>query len=178
MPVLADWIKKLSSLFVRVANSLQSPFLLVVRLYWGWQFVQTGWGKLNNLPHVIQFFTSLGIPFPAVNAYFVSGLEFVGGILLAVGLAGRLIALPLMIDMIVAYLTADREAFTSFFSDPGKFANASPFTFLMASLIVLIFGSGLFSLDALIERLWPSLFSSSSASSSPTRAQGKDTVAR
>ena len=71
-------------------------------------------------------------------------LELVGGILLALGLGGRLIALPLTIDMIVAYITADREALTSIFSDPGKFYNAAPFTFLMASLIVLIFGSGTF----------------------------------
>jgi putative oxidoreductase len=127
---------------------------LFVRLYWGWQMAQVGWGKLHNLPHVIEFFTSLGIPAPAANAYFVSVLEFVGGILLALGLGGRLIALPLAIDMMVAYVTADREALTLIFSDPGKFYNADPFTFLMASLIVLILGSGRFSLDWLIERLW------------------------
>ncbi len=147
-------LQKLYSLFVAGANSLQSPFLLAVRLYWGWQFFQTGWGKFHRLPQVIQFFTSLGIPMPAFNAYFVSGLELVGGILLAIGLGGRVIALPLAFDMLIAYVTADREALGSIFSDPGKFYNADPFTFLMASLIVLIFGSGLFSVDALIARMW------------------------
>jgi putative oxidoreductase len=145
---------KAYSLYARSASSLQSLFLLAVRLYWGWQFVQTGWGKVHNLPHVIQFFTSLGIPAPAANAYFVSLLELVGGILLALGLGGRLIALPLTIDMLMAYITADRPALMSVFSDPGKFYNADPFTFLMASLIVLIFGCGYFSLDYLIERFW------------------------
>ena len=147
-------LQKLYATYVNGANSLQSLFLLAVRLYWGWQFFQSGWGKFHRLPQVVQFFTSLGIPMPAANAYFVSGLEVVGGILLAIGLGGRLIALPLAFDMVIAYVTADREALGSIFSDPGKFYNADPFTFLMASLIVLVFGSGLFSVDALIARMW------------------------
>ena len=154
MTTSTSGLQKAYAVFEGGANSLQSLFLLIVRLYWGWQFCQTGWGKLHNLPHVIEFFTSLGIPAPTLNAYFVSGLEFVGGILLALGLAGRLIALPLTFDMIVAYVTADRAALLSFFSKPEDFSAAAPFTFLMASLIVLIFGSGRFSLDYLIERNW------------------------
>ena len=78
--------------FTCAAGSLKSPLLFAVRLYWGWQFFQTGWGKLHNMPHVIEFFTSLGIPAPVFNAYFVSGLECFGGILLALGLGSRLIA--------------------------------------------------------------------------------------
>ena len=154
MTIHAYKLQRAYSLFEDSANSLQSLFLLFVRLYWGWQFCQTGWGKLHNLPHVIEFFTSLGIPAPALNAYFVSGLEFVGGIMLILGLGGRLIALPLTIDMIVAYVTADRAALLSFFSKPEDFYAAAPFTFLMASLIVLIFGSGRFSVDYLIGRYW------------------------
>jgi len=155
MTTSANKLQWAYSLFEDGANSLQSLFLLIVRLYWGWQFCQTGWGKLHNLPHVVEFFTSLGIPAPALNAYFVSGLEFAGGILLALGLGGRLIALPLTFDMIVAYVTADRAALLSFFSKPEDFSAAAPFTFLMASLIILIFGSGRFSLDYLIDRYWP-----------------------
>ncbi len=147
-------LQKLYGLFVKAANSLQSPFLLAVRLYWGWQFFQTGWGKFHRLPQVVQFFASLGVPMPAFNAYFVSGLELVGGILLAIGLGGRIIALPLAFDMVIAYVTADRDALRAFFSDPGTFYNAAPFTFLLASLIVLIFGSGLFSVDAILARVW------------------------
>ena len=155
MTTSANKLQWAYSLFEDGANSLQSLFLLIVRLYWGWQFCQTGWGKLHNMPHVVEFFTSLGIPAPALNAYFVSGLEFAGGILLALGLGGRLIALPLTFDMIVAYVTADRAALLSFFSKPEDFSAAAPFTFLMASLIILIFGSGRFSLDYLIDRYWP-----------------------
>src|SRR6266481_4043786 len=92
---------------LKAANSLQSPFLLAVRLYWGWQFWQAGWGKLSNIPKTVDFFTSLGIPAPAFHAHLVGLLEAGGGILLILGLASRLITVPLTINMIVAYLTAD-----------------------------------------------------------------------
>jgi putative oxidoreductase len=89
-------------LLIRAASGLQSPFLLAIRLYWGWQFMQTGRGKLSDIHKVVGFFTQLGIPAPALNAWFVSGLEFAGGLVLIVGLGSRLVALPLVIDMIVA----------------------------------------------------------------------------
>jgi putative oxidoreductase len=134
--------------FVFLSTKLQSPFLLFVRLYWGWQFAQSGWGKLHHLDKITDFFTSLNIPAPGINAHFVSGLEFLGGILLIVGVASRLTGLLLTLNMLVAYWTADREALFSIFSDPGKFYVADPYTFLFASLLVLIFGAGLFSVDA------------------------------
>jgi putative oxidoreductase len=145
-------LKQLYSRFSALASHLQSPFLLAVRLYWGWQFAQTGWGKLHNLEKITGFFASLNIPFPSINAPFVAGLEFVGGVLLILGLGSRLVALLLAGNMLVAYWTADHEALTSIFSDPGKFYVADPYTFLFASLMVLIFGAGFLSLDAMIER--------------------------
>src|SRR5271154_1066836 len=109
-------IQKLYALFVRVASSLQSPFLLIIRLYWGWQISQNGWGKLHNLSRVSDFFSSLGIPAPGPTATFVATFEFVGGILLAIGLLSRIMALGLVIDMLTAYVTADRAALGSVFS--------------------------------------------------------------
>ncbi len=143
-------IEKYYDLLTRASSSLRSPFMLAIRLYWGWQFMQTGWGKLTDIGKVIYFFTELGIPAPALNAYFVSGLEFGGGLLLLLGLGSRLIALPLAIDMIVAYILADREALFSIISNPDKFTAAAPYTFLVASLLVLIFGPGKLSLDRLL----------------------------
>jgi len=140
------------ALFLKAANSLQAPLLLAIRLYWGWQFCQTGYGKLTNLPHVVEYFTSLGIPAPTFNAYFNGVLETGGGILLALGLGSRLIALPLVADMLGAYIIADREALGSIFSDPGKFYGADPYTFLFASLLILVFGPGWLSVDTLIAR--------------------------
>lgn len=145
-------LQKSYEMFLRAASSLESPFLLIVRLYWGWQFMQTGWGKLGDPARVANYFASLGIPAPVWNAYFISGLEFVGGILLALGLGSRLIAFLLAADMAVAYWVGDHAALLSFFSDPDKFAAAAPFTFLVASLIILIFGPGKLALDTLLAK--------------------------
>jgi putative oxidoreductase len=126
--------------------ALQSPFLLLVRLYWGWQFAQSGWGRLHN-SNAAQFFASLGLPAPGLTVFLISLLEFVGGLLLIAGLGTRLMGLLLAGDMIGAYVLADRDAFRSILADPGKFYTADPYTFLFASLLVLIFGAGRFSLD-------------------------------
>jgi putative oxidoreductase len=139
--------------FEAVDFLLQTPFLLAVRLYWGWQLIQSGWGKLHHLQNVTQFFASLNLPMPSQMAVFISCVEFFGGIFLAIGLLSRLTALVLTVNMIMAYVTADREALRSIFSDPDKFYAAAPYTFLIASLIILIFGPGKVCLDALLDRL-------------------------
>lgn len=138
--------------FFTLISYLQSPFLLFVRLYWGWQLTQSGWGKLHHLSNVTEFFTSLGLPMPAQTALAISCLEFFGGIALAIGLLSRLNAFILTINLIVAYITADREALFSIFSDPDKFYAAAPYTFLVATILILLFGPGKFALDALLER--------------------------
>jgi putative oxidoreductase len=143
-------VEKHYRLLVRVSSSLQSPFLLAARLYWGWQFMQTGWGKFTDIGKVANFFITLGIPAPALSAYFISTLEFGGGLLLILGLSSRLMAVTLAIDMLVAYVAADREALFSIISNPDKFTGAAPYNFLMASLLVLIFGPGKASMDALL----------------------------
>jgi putative oxidoreductase len=143
-------IRQLYARFFDGVSYLQSPFLLLVRLYWGWQLIESGWGKLHHLDKVTDFFTSLNLPMPAQTALAISCLEFFGGIFLALGLLSRLTALVLTINMIMAYVTADREALFSIFSDPDKFAAAAPYVFLIASLIVLIFGPGRIAIDSLI----------------------------
>jgi putative oxidoreductase len=145
-------IERLHDLFVRIMSSLQSPFLLLVRVYWGWQLSQNGWAKLHNLPHVTEFFSSLGLPAPGPTAAFVSSFEFVCGILLALGLLSRIAALGLTIDMFTAYWTADHEALLSFISNPDKFQNAASFIYLFVGLLILIFGPGKFALDTLLKR--------------------------
>jgi putative oxidoreductase len=150
-------LKKLYKTFFYYLSYGQSPFLLAVRLYWGWQLIQSGWGKLHHLDKVTEFFTSLNLPMPAQTAVAISCLEFFGGIFLAIGLLSRLTSLALTINLIVAYITADREALFSIFSDPDKFYAAAPYTFLMASVIVLLFGPGKFAVDYLIGRGLPAL---------------------
>jgi putative oxidoreductase len=152
MKNLLHRVKKLHDSFFHVVSYAQTPFLLFVRLYWGSWLIVNGWAKLHNLGNVTEYFTSLGLPMPGPTAVFISSLEFFGGILLALGLFSRIISLMLTINLIVAYITADREALLSIFSDRDKFTAAAPFTFLFASLLVLIFGAGRISADTLLGR--------------------------
>ena len=148
-------IRSMYAWAVRAASILQSPFLLFVRVYWGLQLAQNGWGKLHNLGNVTGYFASLGLPAPGPTAAFVSTVEFLGGLLLAVGLFSRFVGLVLSFDMLMAYIMADRGALFSIISDPDKFTAAAPYTILFATLIILIFGPGLIALDTLLLRRYP-----------------------
>jgi putative oxidoreductase len=135
-----------------VADYLRSPLLLVIRLYWGWQFFVAGKGKLMNLDRTTGFFESLSIPAPRVNAAMAGSVECFGGLLLLLGLGSRIVTIPLIFTMGVAYWTADREALLGVFDKPDAFFAAAPFLFLYAAVIVLAFGPGAFSADALLAR--------------------------
>jgi len=95
---------------------LQSPFLVLLRVYFFWQLFQTGQGKLAHIENNSDYFASLGIPLPTLNAYMAGATETFGNLLLIVGLASRLTAIPITVVMAVAYLTADLEAVTGIFS--------------------------------------------------------------
>src|SRR5579862_3149110 len=137
---------------IKGASLLQSPILLIMRLYWGWQFFGTGKGKLMNHEKVAGSFQSLHIPFPGFNAYLAGSTECIGGLLLLIGLGSRLVSLPLIFVLGIAYITAESEALKSFFNDPDKFTGATPFLFLMACVMVLVFGPGKFSIDWLLAK--------------------------
>jgi len=153
MNTIKNAVWRAYELLITVANLLQSPFLLALRLYFFWQLFQTGQGKLSNIAKIIHFFRDLNIPAPTVNAYFVSSLECFGGLLLMIGLASRPLALMVAISMFVAYWTTEQEALTTFLSNSDNFVKAAPFPYLLAALIVLAFGPGLFSIDALLKRV-------------------------
>ncbi len=133
--------------FAAVASYLQSPLLLILRGYWGIQFVLTGWGKLTNLTKVAGYFESLHLPAPKLMAMMAGGTELIGGALLALGLISRFAALALSFTMCVAYATAERESLDAIFHNPDKFTEATPFLFLLVSLIILAFGPGAISVD-------------------------------
>lgn len=161
-------VTKLYVSLAAISDRMQSPFLLLVRLYWGWQLAQTGWGKLMDVNRVAGYFGHLGIPAPWLNAVFITALELVGGLLLALGAGSRLIALLIAGDMAVAFLLADREALTAVFSDPSKIYAAAPYTFLFAAILILCFGPGTLSIDA---RFSPNFTKPSPPASSATQAR-------
>ena len=143
----------LYDLLVLVGNHLQSPLLFAIRFVWGIQLMQAGFGKLLNIETPIGYFTQLGIPFPVENAWLVGFTETFGGMFLALGLLTRLTAIPVIINLSVAYLTTEQDALRKLLSlDTDDFFAAAPFLFLFAAVILLAFGPGAFSVDYLIAR--------------------------
>lgn len=141
-----------TSFFDEISRGLQPIVLLVFRLYWGFRFYKTGSGKLSNHDGVTEYFSSLGIPFPGLNAWVIGGLEYVGGILLMVGFLSRPTALLMVATMFVAYVLAHNDELLGVFSNPKGFLSAEPYHFLVMSVLVLAFGPGKFSLDGLCKR--------------------------
>lgn len=131
---------------------LKSPLLLLCRLYWGWLFMQAGWGKLQDISHLADSLTQFHFPAPTFFAYLAAYTEFLGGICLLVGFASRLAAIPLIITMLTAYATVHREALQALFSQPSLFVAEHAFNFLLACLLVLAFGPGRFSVDYMLEK--------------------------
>jgi putative oxidoreductase len=140
----ADWRGRLS--VWRERTAWLPP--LLARLTLAAIFVQSGWGKLHNLPQVIDFFKSLGIPAPALQAPFVAGVELVGGLLLIVGLLTRLSAFLLAGTMVVAILTAKLSDVHSI----GGFANLPELSFFLLLIWLVWEGAGKASLDAWLAR--------------------------
>jgi putative oxidoreductase len=150
-------IRIVASGYARAASllsRLESPLLAAIRVYWGIQFMQDGWGKLHHLDHVTEFFASLSLPAPGQMALLVALVEFLGGILFALGMASRLTALVLFVNMTMAYLSVpdDRTNFFHILSKPEDFYGAGPYTYWFAALLILILGPGWIAVDTLIER--------------------------
>jgi putative oxidoreductase len=94
----------------RVVSRLeQSQWIpqLLVRLYVGYFFFETGWAKAQNLDAMMERFVGWGIPFPGFSAVLSTYTELAGGALLVLGLGTRLAAMPLLVNMLVALLTVN-----------------------------------------------------------------------
>jgi putative oxidoreductase len=128
---------------------------LLGRLFVAHAFYVTGKGKLANPESVVGFFTALGIPMPAANAWFVSNLEYYGAILLAIGLLTRPVAAMLAGTMVVALLTADKDAFLEalYVSGQTDVTGVAPLVLLVPLVWLVLHGPGLASLDALLARV-------------------------
>lgn len=146
------WLKQLYYGVVKGETFLAHPLLLLIRIYWGALLVMSGIGKLGNINGVADYFATLNISPPLFMAYLVAAIEILGGISLFIGFATRLFSLLLVILFVTAYATAHQEALVNFFGNPKLFITQDPFLFLYASLVVLCFGPGLFSIDYWLEK--------------------------
>ncbi len=139
---------------LKLAAALAFLAPLLTRLVIGQAFHQTGSGKIENFANTVGFFTELGIPMPQANAFFVSRLEYWGGLLLIVGLLARLVAAGLASTMVVALLTADRETFLGALKGTSEagLTDVTSFVYLLFLVWLVLFGPGLVSLDAVLVR--------------------------
>jgi len=143
MRKLVDWLIGWPE---RTASHLMWLGPLFARLTVGWVFLWSGWGKLQNLPQITENFVSWGIPFPKLLTPFVSGVEFLGGLLLLAGLLTRISAGALGVTMIVAIRSAKWDQVDSLESLLGFDETA----YLAIFLWLAIAGAGPLSLDRLM----------------------------
>src|SRR6201999_3538530 len=108
-------------------------------------FIGTGWGKLNNIASTIEYFTSLHIPAPSIQARLAAGTELVGGILVLLGLFTRVAVLPMAFTMVIAIITARRDALDGVRALLGF----EEWTYIVLFIWLALAGPGPLSLDAL-----------------------------
>lgn len=144
---LAEWGY---SVLIKCASLLQSPFLLLIRLYWGWQLIVSARGHLDNYSAMVQHFKEWHVPFPELNVYFSAYTEYVCGALLFLGILSRIITIPLIVNFCVAYLTASHDTLVNAFKDPDSFVSDAAFLYMLAAIIIFLFGPGSYSLDHLL----------------------------
>ena len=143
---MKDRLDSLHDRVLSISRNLAGLPPLLARVSVGLVFVTAGWGKLQNLDRVIGFFRSLGIPTPDLQAPFVAATELSCGLLLAVGLATRFAAVPLVITMVVAIRTALWSELEGVVDLLGREE------FLLIVLLVWLAVAGAASLDAILAR--------------------------
>lgn len=122
---------------------------LLLRLGVGLTFFFAGLSKvMGGTAGVAGFFGKLGIPLPGLMGPFISYLELLGGLALILGLFTPIFSLLFIGDMLVAILVAKLPGV----GKDGFTAVRTEFLLLIGSLSLVILGSGLYSLDALLGR--------------------------
>jgi putative oxidoreductase len=147
MPI-GTTIERMRERLLALTSKISFVAPALIRLTVGLVFIQTGWTKLHTLDKTTEFFASLHIPMAALNARVAASTEFFGGVLILVGLAARLVSLPMAFTMVVAILTARRDELDGLVSLVGF----DEWSYLVMFLVIAILGPGALSLDALIAR--------------------------
>lgn len=144
--------KSFYQFLIAFGNLFQNVLLLALRVYFGFGFYIAGANKLANVASVSPYFASLNIPFPEISVYFVALVEIVCGVMLLVGFASRLAAIPLIITMVVALMTAHSAGLAKILTNSTEFLAQTPVSYLIACLTVFAFGPGSVSIDYAIEK--------------------------
>ncbi|HML27797.1 MAG TPA: DoxX family protein [Hyphomicrobium sp.] len=148
-------MKFLTHWLIEVPEGLSRVFLwlppLFARIVVGWVFMWSGWEKLQALPQITANFASWGIPFPQITTPFVSGVEFLGGLFLLLGLFTRIAGVPLVIVMVVAIISAKWDQVDSF----ETLAGFEEVSYMALFGWLAVAGPGPISLDYVLQKLKP-----------------------
>lgn len=129
--------------FSQISAHFQSLSLLIARLIVAYGFYEPAIRKWSDINSVAQWFGSIGIPLPTLNAYMAATTEIIGVLFLVLGFATRIIAIPLIVVMLVAIVTVHLpNGFSA-----GDNGYEIPLYYMMFLLIFLTHGAGKFSLD-------------------------------
>lgn len=139
---------------------------LMIRLFVGYFFYETGWAKLHNLDAFTARFMQWGIPYPAFSAALSAYTECIGGALTMAGFATRLVSIPMMINMAVAIITVKLKNVAGL----DDFVELDEPLYALAFFWLLISGPGWVSVDYLLRSsigLFPSIRNANTAKVRP-----------
>jgi putative oxidoreductase len=142
----------MKTLYFKIVNSLNNlkdiP-LLLLRLILAYGFYGPAMMKIKDVHAIVEWFESIEMPMPTLNAYLATYTEFIGFICLALGVATRFISIPLIITMVVAIKTTHWEnGFNA--SDNGY---EIPLYYMIMLITLLINGAGRISADYFITKM-------------------------
>jgi len=135
---------------VHLLNEQDWIVQLLVRVFVGYFFMETGWAKLHNLDGFARRFAGWGILWPHFNAALSAYTEFIGGVLTILGIGTQLVSIPMIINMLVAILKVNLLRVNNL----DDFVELDEPLYALTYLWLLISGPGWVSVDYLISRLF------------------------
>jgi putative oxidoreductase len=141
-------IARLVEFGLRLTYRLRWLAPLLMRLFIGYFFLETGWGKITHLGAFTQHFVEWGIPDPAFNAALSAYTELIGGALTMAGLFTRVISIPMIINMAVAVLTVKIKQISGL----NDFVETDEPLYALGFFWLMMWGPGAVSLDYFLER--------------------------
>ena len=143
-------MKKIITLYKSISNKISNLdfiALLAIRFILAYGFYEPAKNKISDINSIAEWFKSMELPVPLLQAYLATYTEIVGVILLTLGFATRLISIPLIIIMLVAIKTVHWE--NGFAAGENGFE--IPLYYLFMLLVIFTQGAGKASIDYFIK---------------------------
>lgn len=139
-------IKTIHQTAKNILSNGQSVSLFLARLAVAYGFYEPAMMKWADIGAIAEWFGSMGMPFPTLNAYMAATTEITGVVLLTLGLFTRLISIPLIVVMIVAIVTVHLpHGFSA-----GDNGFEIPLYYMLFLALFASLGAGKLSLDYLL----------------------------